>query len=810
MLLVGTGRRTLVFEGCRMKMDHMCRTILSSVMLLLAACGGGGETSTGSNGSPQPVVSLASTTVTADSSVPAPVVTTIAEVVSPVASGQLSSSIPVATTDRHDSFVLALDAAGKIRLAAMTGGSSTTLNADSTALALVRMVTGVLPPGISASQANQAIRDAAEFPALVAGIQGVLNTGLAPLESGPVVQSIATTVRQAINIISAIIAPPATSSSSVAAYATTPVDPSQLPHFNILSNVGGIFSVYVSGARSDGSVNLVNASPVVWSAHSLDETGTLIRAPVPSPDGKVLLDSNTVTRSLLDKIHPWLGPATVNTPGNGGKGLDVVVEQTTLSHKKNLEEILQNAFATVVPINLGSECLNSIAKALHSAGSLDDLAKSATFDAVKEALLSARDGDDVALEGVLARCIPSLSPKKTELGRFARLVTKTLMGLAAVQAFDDAATLVAKVVLTASHWNTHQSVAVCMGESGSIQNCVAKFTFENPAPILVPNARFTPRITALTAGGTVTGLPVGITHTSSDAAQAVVTVLTPPNGERQTGELVANGVGAATITVRDPFTNVSDQYTATVVRPIISPGVVRMGIGQSMTLSLTDTNNRLVITDGSGIRWTSSDEARVALGPFSSGSTNTATIIARAPGKVTITVTNPVLLNPITAEVEVTAAPINVCEPDVPTYAPNGCEWPRLVAKNPFTPIPAGQAVPLSDLVLVKPGTCPVELNVSLTVSPIFDFNWTLNVPEPFKSAWSGGFIRFITPLWSVPRVQNMPDLSLGIVQPTSMGAIHTRIFYKSFYIMDNIERTLREPGLQCTFQQELWETEKN
>ncbi len=691
-------------------MNHMCRTILPGVMILLAACGGGGETLGGPNASAPPVVNLASTTVTVESSVPVPVVNAIAEVVSPVDSGQISSPIQIISTGGHDSFVLALDAAGKIRLAAMSSGGPTTLNADSTALALVRMAIGTLPPGITASQVNQTIRGTAEFPALEILIQGALDITQAPLDSGPVVQGVATSVRQAMSAIAALVAPaPVSAGPSVLAFASQPVT-TPLP-FKIVSNIASLFSVYVSSTGSGGSVNVVNASPLVWSAHSLDEIGRLIPSSS-TEDGKVLLDSNTVTRSLLDKVHPWLGPPAVSLPGNSEKGLDIVVEQTTLSHKKNLEEILQSAFATVVPINLGNECLNSVAKALHTAGSLDDLAKLTTFDAVKDALLNARDGDDAELEGVIARCIPSLSPKRTEVGRFTRLVTKTLVRLAGVQAFDDAATLVAKVVLTATNWSLPpKAVAVCMGESGlsstpSIQNCAVEFTFENATPILAPNARFTPRITALTSGGVPTGLPIGITYASSDLVEAVVTVVTPPNGGRQTGELVANGVGSATITARDPFTNTSGQYTATVVRPRITPGVVRMGVGQSMTLNLTDANNQLVITDQSGIRWTSSDETRVALGPFSSGSTNTATIVARAPGRVTITVTNPVLLSPTTADVEVTATPVNVCEPDVPSYTPSGCELPRLVAKNPFTPLQAGQAVPISELFEYRPGTC--------------------------------------------------------------------------------------------------------
>ena len=52
------------------------------------------------------------------------------------------------------------------------------------------------------------------------------------------------------------------------------------------------------------------------------------------------------------------------------------------------------------------------------------------------------------------------------------------------------------------------------------------------------------------------------------------------------------------------------------------------------------------------------------------------------------------------------AVAVNSCEADVPTYAPSGCEMPRIVAKNPYTPLQAGQAVPFSELVEYRPGTC--------------------------------------------------------------------------------------------------------
>lgn len=334
----------------------------NSLMLLVACSGGGGGSSSGTSGTPS-VVSSASTTVSVGSSVPASVVNAVTEVVSPVGSSQLSSPLQIAITNSRDSFVLALDSTGTIRLAAMTSGGATTLSADSTALALVRMAIGGLPSGITANQANQAIRGAAEFPALVALIEGVLSSSLAPLESGPVVQSLATTVRQAMSTITAILVPPVPAASSAVAYASRSVEPSQLPHFNILSNVAGVFSVYVYSAGSDGSVNVVNASPITWSAHTLNETGTLIPAPS-TDDGRILLHANTLSSSLLDIIHPWIGPRSVGLPGNEGKGLDIVVEQTQASRRENLVGILEVAFLEALPIAVSNECLRGGSRSL--------------------------------------------------------------------------------------------------------------------------------------------------------------------------------------------------------------------------------------------------------------------------------------------------------------------------------------------------------------------------------------------------------------------------------------------------------------
>ncbi|MEK7762426.1 MAG: hypothetical protein AAB433_12655 [Nitrospirota bacterium] len=107
---------------------------------------------------------------------------------------------------------------------------------------------------------------------------------------------------------------------------------------------------------------------------------------------------------------------------------------------------------------------------------------------------------------------------------------------------------------------------------------------------------------------------------------------------------------------------------------------------------------------------------------------NSVNVIARKAGKVTIKVTNPVLFDVVTAEVEVLGTVVNVCEPDVPTYAPSGCEWPRVVAKYPFTPLHAGQTVPFSELIEYRPGTCAEIELMDLYVNDGFSQtgpNWT-------------------------------------------------------------------------------------
>lgn len=643
----------------------LVKWVAASAMVLLAACSGGGDVGE-SGGIPTPTATLSTTAVSIDSSVPPSIAAAISDVMSPTSAGTIPGSLQIETIPGSDSMLLAMDANGKLRLAAMASGPTTTFNAESTAVALVRIAIGVRPSGISASQTNQIIRATAEFQALVRLVEDAIKTDLSPLDYFGVADSVAVTTGQAVDSFSNILGGTSVTTSALA-FATTPVI-TPLP-FNIVSSLSGVASVYVTSANRDGSVNLVNATLIAWVASSYDETGHLLRAPSTN-DGKILLPPSSSWAILANKLAPWDVPQSIKLPGNNGKGLDAILEQTPQSRLINTVGVIAGVAKLTLSL-LGGEslalmnkCEAGVESALISTGELEALAAEPSMDGFKAYLKSLAFQSPVKMHNLFKDCIPNGKSVAAEfLGKLSGILTV----LSEVGKVYDSTTLLVKAKLLGEYWDAPpKDVAVCIAGSSflgipEIQNCVKKFKFDNPAPILVPNARFTPRITALTSGDAPTGLPIGITHKSSDTVQAVVTVLTPQDGTPQTGELVANGVGSATISVRDPFTRTEGNYPVTVVRPVIKPGVVKMGVGQAMALSLTDAGGNLVITDGSGLTWTLENETRetsstepvAILGPFSGGATNTANIYARAPGRVTVTVRIPVLFDPITVEVEV-------------------------------------------------------------------------------------------------------------------------------------------------------------
>nr|WP_281721521.1 hypothetical protein [Nitrosomonas nitrosa] len=140
-------------------------------------------------------------------------------------------------------------------------------------------------------------------------------------------------------------------------------------------------------------------------------------------------------------------------------------------------------------------------------------------------------------------------------------------------------------------------------------------------------------------------------------------------------------------------------------------------------------------------------------------------------------------------------SPLNVCEPDVQTYAPSGCEWPRIVAKNPFTPLQAGQPVPLSELVEYRPGTCS-QLTQMLFGLPLRDTEWSLEgLPDPYP--YNEVQFSFLQgPDVHGPSILELSSVRLRPNTSTDRN-IHVRMVYN---YLGNSQGTLYQGSFGCIF----------
>ena len=145
------------------RMRHAASRVAGCLLALwLVGCGGGG----GGGGGTTPPPAVVSNVRAADS-VPQVGQALITEVVAPTANAPFGAPVPLtAAAAGADQPVLALDRAGHIVLAAMATGTVAAMDADSTALALVRLAYGALPSDRSAAAFNADIRATASFVAL--------------------------------------------------------------------------------------------------------------------------------------------------------------------------------------------------------------------------------------------------------------------------------------------------------------------------------------------------------------------------------------------------------------------------------------------------------------------------------------------------------------------------------------------------------------------------------------------------------------------------------------------------------------------
>jgi len=543
------------------------------------------------------------TQIVLDPSVPDAASATIVQVMSQLGLSTLNASIDIPIPPAGgDSLLLAVDAKNNIVLAALANSASTTLSAESTALALARLSFGLVPPGLTPSQVNAAIQSASGYPSLVAAVSQALSAGSAPGSSAEVLQDVVLVLSQAAPALASVAAESSKKAgglhSQMKDVVVTPTATDPLP-FTLVTFPLGLPAVQLNNDPSAaGVVDVINNSFLDWNAGSSAH-----------PAVEVELPATTVLTALLGNATTVPGPPAEQLADESGLGFNITINQTLASRAANINDIMSRIATLALPAFVGKGCAQSVEGALISSGQLDTLAESATGDAFLAFLKSLGAAD---ITQPLVTCFPdsvTQAEAKVVSAQFVGAIGKFFSAMDTALTFFDGVSAAAKIIATAFYWDQSFTIGVCetAGSPGyRIDNCDAKLTV-TPNPVaMVAGAVLTPQLQAFDSANALTGLPSGLMFQSSENSIA----LAVPTSKQVQALSIG---GPATITVTDPSTNVTGSYQIAVVQPKIAPATLGLSVGGTGTLSLVDPNGNAVVTTNLTVSWIADDPTRVSI-----------------------------------------------------------------------------------------------------------------------------------------------------------------------------------------------------
>lgn len=310
----------------------------------LASCGGGGGSDSNSPTGSTVTVAAQSATVTFDSSVPSSVQAAIASIVSPLDSQAQGAQlfVPISSS-AGESMVLATDSNDNIMLASLSTSTSVSLSVDSTALALTRILLGVLPDTASPIQVNAAIRATAEYPNLVSLVSSTLAANTSPATSLQVFTSLTTVISQLPTAVLATAAqatrPTAFAQSAPVAQPSVSVPlPSNLFTTSAFGHNTG--AVSITGVAPAGGAQVSNTTAIAWSLASSTTSGASLCTAGTSPT--TLNPDCSITIPAGGLIQQLKGTPNNATIAGNGDAFNVTLEQNTTSRTANILQIGQD------------------------------------------------------------------------------------------------------------------------------------------------------------------------------------------------------------------------------------------------------------------------------------------------------------------------------------------------------------------------------------------------------------------------------------------------------------------------------------
>jgi hypothetical protein len=533
------------------------------------------------------VVSAASAQTAAqlslDSSVPATIQSSIAKVITPSGSGSLSSWIPIDLTGPDgDTFAFAVDANGKVVMATMVGSSQATLSADSTALALSRLLTNDVSTKLSAAEIESNIRAAAGYAALVTVIDADLKAGTRPLSDAalaPQLLSVAQSTAAAMIAYSG--------AAPVVKTALNPPPLTSLPYTILAAATGKPYlEMKQLSPISDGQISISSSMPIPWSVSTTLADGTPI-------------ESGLLTASGALGGGGLIALKMANSPFN------VLVTQDAASLNSIAADFLLGLTnGSLKALSPWTGCTTAVlAPFLKS--NIGAFVTKVPYAQFVTTTVTNYQSDAV---GIVKACNPALTQALQDSAvALLRTTTTTmeevLLNLKAATSLPVAVATALGGMLNESYWgqyywDTTYPVGVCAAVDFSVASCTASFTFNPTSLLLAPGASVPVALTGLDLQSNPTVLPGDLAIVASDTT--LITLTGTSNFTATAASSLAMSPAVTYVDVTDPATGATNapnpptsSFQVTTVWPTLMPSAPAFTSGpapQTLTVTLTGPN----------------------------------------------------------------------------------------------------------------------------------------------------------------------------------------------------------------------------
>jgi hypothetical protein len=554
-----------------------------------------------------------STVVSIDPNLPSATTSGIAQVVTPVDSGALGSSLKIATVGSPgETMVMALNANGDILLAALVTDYQTQLSADSTALALTRVLIGPLDPTASTSAINAQIRSTNEYANLVTLISTLVGGGSAPSSSNAVFQSMNSVIAQLYGSLN-----PSHSAANAARKIKSLASPSvpKAP-YTLLSWSGAntaLQSIQLVGITGSGDAVVTNGTSIAWSASATStDTGAPFCAPGPDGGCETVLTAASLFKQLA--IVTGTVPVSytqVEVPATN-TAYNFTLQQTALSEVTNTVQVAKDFAQFGVSITLeGADpgklvtCTSNLIDAALPASAVAAAILNQSPGALQTYIRSALKDAIFSTSGfaTVAACIGPVPIQPNDgffgaLGafvfNFGNFVANSSSQIAASAGFGFE---LGQFLYYIGPNFEPVAVGICLGTPPNgafgIVDCAKSLTFNPSTLYMAPTA--TGSAPAITAVGTVTATTLVPTDLIWTIVPAVADIDQTANNITATASASST---PAVVTATSPSTSATGSFQVFVVDPILTPSALAVDTtssAQTVTVALLGPNENPIV-----------------------------------------------------------------------------------------------------------------------------------------------------------------------------------------------------------------------